>query len=187
VLLRDPTLALGIEKLANYVARAPSRDLGKRTLEGSRPAWSLYVHAALATMGKRGLAWLIDEGIAKTQEMRNQIVGRPEFELLAEPSLNILVYRYVPVRERQRAPRLVAGADQAFTNEVNRRLQELQFADGTGFVSRTLLSHTIYGASTPIVALRAVLANPMTTSENTKAVLDEQVRLAAGIEAETRA
>lgn len=183
VLLRDPKLALGIEKVANYVARAPSRDLGKRTLEGSRPALSLYVHAALATMGRRGLCWLIDQGIAKTQAMRNQIAQRPEFELLAEPELNILVYRYIPSTQRERLGRTGSdGPDHAFINSVNQRLQEQQFADGTGFVSRTLLAHTCYGAQTPIVALRAVLANPMTTVEHTSAVLDEQVDLAAEIE-----
>ena len=184
VLFRDPELARGIEKVANYVVRASSRDLGKRTLEGSRPALSLYVHAALAIVGRRGFEWLIDEGMRRTEAMRQHILARPELELLAEPELNLLCYRYLPASERGRVGRGgPQGPDNARVNEVNRRLQELQFADGTGFVSRTLLSHTPYGADPPIVALRVVLANPMTTVAHIEAVLDEQIRLAGEIEA----
>lgn len=184
VLFRDPELARGIEKVANYVVRASSRDLGKRTLEGSRPALSLYVHAAVAIVGRRGFEWLIDEGMRRTEAMRQRILARPELELLAEPELNILCYRYLPASERARAGLAGArGPDNVRVNDVNRRLQELQFADGTGFVSRTLLSHTVYGAEPPIVALRVVLANPMTTVAHIEAVLDEQIRLASELEA----
>jgi glutamate decarboxylase len=183
VLFRDPELARGIEKVANYVARPPSRDLGKRTLEGSRPALSLYVHAALAIMGRRGFEWLIDQGIDKTHYFRESVSRRPELELLAEPELNILVYRYVPARERPRLGRTGdQGPDNELINGVNRRLQEQQFSEGMGFVSRTLLSNTRYGAGVPVVALRAVLANPMTTPAHIDAVLEEQLRLGAKIE-----
>ena len=184
VLFRDPELTRNIEKVAHYVARAPSRDLGKRTLEGSRPALSLYVHAALAIVGRRGFEWLIDQGIDKARIMRDRIAARPELELLADPELNILVYRYVPARERAKIGKTGAGGpDNEYINRVNRKLQELQFAEGEGFVSRTLLLHTRYGPSPGIVALRVVLANPMTTAEHIDAVLDEQRELAAQIEA----
>ncbi|MBN1962611.1 MAG: aminotransferase class V-fold PLP-dependent enzyme [Deltaproteobacteria bacterium] len=183
VLLRNPKLATGIEKVANYIAREASLDLGKRTLEGSRPALSLYVHAALATLGRRGLAWLIDQGMAKTKAMRAQIIARPEFELLAEPELNIMVYRYIPISQRQRIGHAgVEGPNNKYINEVNKQIQEQQFTFGTGFVSRTLLTHTHYGSKVPIMALRAVLANPLTSDEHLRAVLDEQLELATAIE-----
>jgi glutamate/tyrosine decarboxylase-like PLP-dependent enzyme len=181
VLFRDPELARSIEKVANYVARGPSRDLGKRTLEGSRPALSLYVHAALAIIGRRGFEWLIDQGIDKTRAMRDRVAARPELELLAEPELNILAYRYLPARERGKVP---GAIDNDHVNDLNRQLQELQFADGSGFVSRTLLSHTVHGDHPPITALRVVLANPMTSLVHIDAVLDEQIHMGAELELE---
>ncbi len=173
LLLRDPSLAKNIERLANYVARAPSRDLGKRALEGSRPPLSLHLHAALAIVGRRGFAWLIEQGIAKAASLCRLIEARPCFELLAEPELNIVVYRYRPEGEH----------DAARLNAINRALQEREFAEGHGFVSRTLLSHTIYGELPPIVALRAVLANPLTTREHLESILDEQAAIGARLAA----
>ena len=62
VLLRNPALAQVVEKSARYIVRRGSADLGRRALEGSRPASSLFVHAALSILGREGYEFLIDEG-----------------------------------------------------------------------------------------------------------------------------
>lgn len=184
VFLRDPHLAAVVEKQARYIVRPGSIDLGKRTLEGSRPGMALFLHAALHIIGRRGYAFLIDEGMRKTQYMAAAIRRRPEFELLADPAANILLYRFIP--ERWRADllsgRLDTGANEAL-NQVNEQLQKVQRQAGSSFVSRTTTNTSAYGADQSIVALRAVLANPLTTEADIDAVLDDQLRLAAQISA----
>lgn len=184
VLFKDPKAAQAIEKQARYTIRAGSGDLGKRSLEGSRPAMVLFLHAALHLLGRQGYEALIDEGIRKARFMAGTVERRPEFELLAEPELNLLVYRYLPepFRAAARDGRLTA-ADNAVINEINEALQRTQGRAGQSFVSRTALETTRYGREVPIVALRVVLANPLTTDADIEAVLDEQIERARELEA----
>lgn len=185
VLFKNPKAANAIEKHARYTIRAGSGDLGKRSLEGSRPAMVLFLHAALNLLGRKGYEVLIDEGIEKARFMADAVRQRPELELLAEPELNLLVYRYLPepFRAAARDGRLTA-ADNAVINEINEALQRLQGRAGQSFVSRTALETTKYGRDLPIVALRVVLANPLTTEADIEAVLDEQVERAAELAAD---
>ena len=67
VLFRDPKIADCIEKQAHYIVRPGSFDLGRRSLEGSRPGMVLLLHAALNLIGRRGYEALVDEGIRKAQ------------------------------------------------------------------------------------------------------------------------
>jgi putative pyridoxal-dependent aspartate 1-decarboxylase len=183
-LFRDPTLAQCVETTANYIIRTDSVDPGRRTLEGSRPAMGAFLHAALHILGRTGYQKLIDAGIENAAYMARVIKARPAFELLAEPQLNIVVYRYIPptLREAARSRRLLAEHNDAI-DDCNRRLQERQRDLGESFVSRTVLTNTRYGPAA-VVTLRAVLANPLTTRQDLIAVLDEQVALGDQISAE---
>jgi glutamate decarboxylase len=180
VMFRNPYLAKVIEKQARYIIRSGSFDLGKRSLEGSRSGTALFLHAALNILGRKGYEFLIDEGIRKTLYMSHSIRTRPEFEVLIEPEMNILTYRYLPEPWRERA---VTGdlseSDHQSINGYNERLQKLQRGTGHTFVSRTTLSTTRYGKHLPIVALRAVIANPLTTESDIDYVLTHQLQLAA--------
>jgi len=185
LLFKDPQTARSIEQQARYTIRAGSGDLGRRSLEGSRPAMVVFLHAALHLLGHRGYEILVDEGIRKTDFLASSIRRRPEFELLAEPELNILVYRYVPLPMRARvASRNVTVDDNRRMNELNEALQRTEGRAGTSFVSRTALETTCYGPEIPIVALRVVLANPLTDEKDIEAVLDEQVATARALEAD---
>lgn len=53
---------------------------------------------------------------------------------------------------------------------------------GQRFVSRTMLGTTKYGSQCPVLALRVVIANPLTAELNIPAVLDEQVWRAQELE-----
>jgi glutamate/tyrosine decarboxylase-like PLP-dependent enzyme len=161
----------------------PIRDLGKCSLEGSRPGNALFLHAGLHIIGKRGYGSLIDENIRKTIGMAVSIRARPEFELLTEPQTNILFYRYIPLRWRTLAKRRefpeVARRE---INLCNERIQSAQYRAGQTFVSRTTVRATHIGHRGPVVALRAVIANPATTERDIEAVLDDQVRIARHLE-----
>src|SRR5262249_22950077 len=127
LVLRDPAAARSIEKTANYIIRTGSDDLGRRSLEGSRPATALYLHAALHVVGPRGYEALIDRGIERARSLAEAIRTSAEFELLADPELNIVNYRYLPVEFRAAAASgTLTDADNERINEFNRRLQEAQ-------------------------------------------------------------
>ena len=179
VLLRNPHLAKEIEKYAPYTVRKDSIDLGKRSLEGSRPGTAIFLHSALNTIGQKGYEFLIDEGIRKAHYMANLIRASSEFELLIEPEINIILYRYIPEFWRQKSVRVqLSESDNQFINQFNKHLQEAQYKAGHTFVSRTTLENLSYKSKLPIIALRAVIANPLTTESDIDAVLNNQMKIA---------
>jgi len=185
VLFRDPRQAAVVEKQARYIIRAGSPDLGRRSVEGSRAAMALHLHAGLHLLGQRGYAQLIDRGIARAQEFAAAIRARPSFELVVEPTTNIVNYRYLPpaLRAQARAGDL-SSDEQNLLNRLNERLQTAQREIGQSFVSRTTLAYTRHGRGPAQVVLRAVIANPLTQRAHLEAVLDEQEKLGAGLSAE---
>ena len=161
---------------ANYVNRLGSVDLGIKSLSGSREANSLILDSALKIMGSGGYALLIEHGIETAKSFAEEIVKRPDFELVTPPELNILTYRICPKELR---PEL-AGAVDTQRNEINKRLNEinitvqrLQREVGKSFVSRTTLK-TYKGCCESIVVLRCVIMNPLTDINILRDILDEQ-------------
>lgn len=182
VFFRDPYLASSIEKQASYTMRKGSFDLGKRALEGSRPGMALLLHAGLKLIGLKGYEFLINEGIRKTQYMAACVSAMPEFELLAEPDTNLLIYRYIPEQFRVVAvKKQLTEIDNQIINKINESLQKIQRQIGNTFISRTIKKNINYGNEIPVVAMRAVIANPLTTEEDINAVLNDQIQIAAKI------
>jgi putative pyridoxal-dependent aspartate 1-decarboxylase len=178
VLFKNPKLAAVIEKRANYIIRENSFDLGKRSLEGSRPGMSLYLHAALNIIGQKGYEILIDEGLRKIQYLADVISQKSEFELLLQPEINILLYRYLPKKFREKvASRPLTKTDNRIINGLNEQIQKSQRKRGHSFVSRTTIYTEKYGKDTPIVALRIVIANPLTQESDLNDVLNEQLEI----------
>ncbi len=182
-LFRDPQALNAIEHHAAYVIRTGSRDLGSRTLEGSRAGMALLVHSGLRVFGRQGYALLIERGIELARDFAARIEAAPDFELVTAPELNILTYRYAP--SWWQAAWRAADADgrarlDAGLNEVTVALQRRQRAHGRSFVSRTTLRFDERAG--PVTVFRVVLANPLTTLTILDAILDEQRALAAGPE-----
>lgn len=180
-LFKDPRTLNNIEHHAQYIIRPGSKDLGSNTLEGSRPGMAMLVHSALHIIGRRGYELLIDQGIDKAQRFAELIEEHPDFQLITDPELNILTYRWCPASVQQ----LLRRADRATCEEVNevlntmtRDLQRVQRENGRSFVSRTRLTPKEYGTQL-ITVFRVVLANPLTTVKILEDVLTEQQELAA--------
>jgi putative pyridoxal-dependent aspartate 1-decarboxylase len=181
LLLRNPHAARAIEKSTDYILRDGSDDLGRYSVEGSRPGTSLFVHAALHIIGRRGYESFVDDSIVRAAFMAAQLRRREEFELLAEPETNMVVYRYVPPHlEGHRAEGETSTCPQHALNLFNTALQQQQLRVSRTLVSRTVLRHLRYGE--PVVALRAVLANPLTTEEDVCALLDDQTEIARALQ-----
>ena len=183
LMLSDPQLAKVIEKQARYIVRKGSYDLGRRSLEGSRPGMALFLHTALNVIGSKGYEFLIDENIRKTQYLASLIRLRPQFQLLIEPMMNILTYRYIPEQLRERVARgELAVADNELINRFNERLQKQQRQIGQSFVSRTTFHMDHSDGPRLVVALRCVIANPLTDESDLEAVLNHQLRIASELD-----
>ncbi len=180
VLFKDPTATDAIEHHAEYILRKGSKDLGSHTLEGSRPGMAMLVHACLRVIGRKGYEILIDKGIEKAQYFAELVKADDDFELISEPELCLLTYRYVPKKIKQK----IAEADEqtrldifASLNRFTASMQKRQREAGRSFVSRTRLTPAQYDHQ-PTVVFRVVLANPLTSQSILKDILAEQKELA---------
>ena len=159
VLFKDPYRADVIEHTADYAVRPGSMDLGRRSLEGSRPGSVLLLHAALHLLGQRGYEQIVDRSMRRAEEMAEAIRGRPAVQLLVAPETNVVLYRYLPPHLRGRHGAGLDAQANALVDSLNVEIHDRQGATGAR-VSRT--SWTLDDPQGPrrVVALRAVLANP---------------------------
>ncbi|CAM4048454.1 pyridoxal-dependent aspartate 1-decarboxylase PanP [Pseudoalteromonas byunsanensis] len=180
VLFKDPAASDAIEHHAEYILRKGSKDLGSHTLEGSRPGMAMLVHACLRVIGRKGYEMLIDKGIEKAKYFAELVKQDPDFELISEPELCLLTYRYVPAQIRE----AIAKANEqeridiyAALNRFTASMQKRQREAGISFVSRTRLTPEQYDHQ-PTVVFRVVLANPLTSHSILQSILEEQKQLA---------
>jgi glutamate decarboxylase len=180
VLFKDPTALAAIEHHAAYILREGSRDLGSHTLEGSRSGMAMLVHAGLSIIGRKGYELLIDQGIERARRFAQRIDAHPDFELITEPELNILTYRYNPAwiqKELADAPAEKGARINEILDKVTETMQKRQRETGRTFVSRTRLAPGRYRGDR-ITVFRVVMANPLTTDEILSSVLEEQCEMA---------
>jgi len=180
VLFRDPSMVRAIEHHAEYIIRHGSKDLGAHTMEGSRPGMAMLVYSALHVMGRRGYELLIDQSLAKAKDFARLIAAQDDFEVVTEPELCILTYRFVPARIKPLLAGLNAEQVRRITphlNALTRFIQKRQRETGSSFVSRTKLTPAQYHRE-PTVVFRVVLANPLTTHEMLAEILQEQREIA---------
>ncbi|NVK24764.1 MAG: putative pyridoxal-dependent aspartate 1-decarboxylase [Gammaproteobacteria bacterium] len=180
VLFKDPHSTDVIEHHAEYILRKGSKDLGSHTLEGSRPGMSMLLFACLKVMGQTGYEMLIDRSINNAQYFADLIASEPDFELVTEPELCILTYRYVPKVVKDYMA-ICSQEDKEIINELlndlTRFIQKKQRESGKSFVSRTRLTPKAYNGQT-ITVFRCVLANPLTTKQILADILQEQKEIA---------
>ncbi|HKL21893.1 MAG TPA: aminotransferase class V-fold PLP-dependent enzyme, partial [Tichowtungia sp.] len=184
VCFNDPDVMDVIAYHANYVNRRGSVDLGIKSLAGSRGAKSLILYSALKIMGAKGYSLLINHGIELARQFAREIAGRPDFDVITPPELNIMTYRICPppfkkalkegdFEQKRKINQLI--------NEINIGVQRTQREAGNSFVSRTVLDMRNmpeyaagYQPGDEMVVLRVVLMNPITSLEILKDILDEQ-------------
>ncbi len=177
-LFEDASHVQHSESNSRYQARKGSYDLGRFTLEGSKDFMSLVLHGAFSILGKEGFGEVIRNNYHSAQIFAKMIREREEFELLYEPDLNIVLYRYLPLRFRTK--RDYSDVELESINRLNKQIQQEQFKRGNSFVSYT----SVKKKSDVInqVVFRTVFMNPYTTLEHLELLLDEQVSIAYEIE-----
>ncbi|ENM5825374.1 putative pyridoxal-dependent aspartate 1-decarboxylase [Vibrio metoecus] len=176
VLFKNPDAMHSIEHHAQYILRQGSKDLGSHTLEGSRSGMAMLVYASMHIISRPGYELLIDQSIEKARYFADLIDAQTDFELVSQPELCLLTYRYLPAHVRE-ALEKSQGAQRAalneLLNELTKFIQKKQRETGKSFVSRTQLNPHQWDKLATII-FRVVLANPLTTKGILRNVLDEQ-------------
>lgn len=203
VMFRRETDLNHLMQTANYVIRRDSVDTGKFTIEGSRPFACLKPWAALKIMGREGYALLFRSAKENTHFLEEMLGGCGNFEILNNPELFILNYRFIPqivrdqLHEWEEMEKSSRDKKQVTTlekrvrkvnhvvNALNIKLHKALRLDDTTFVSRTTLEATRYRPQ-KIVVLRAVLINPLTDRSILEEVVDTQNRIGLEIWEEFR-
>ena len=179
VFFKNPSAMDAVAYHANYVNREGSVDLGIKSFAGSREANSLVLDSALKIMGTNGYAILIDHGIDMAKCFADMINNRENFELITKPELNILTYRLVPKKYKNKLDFGTMDEKNKTNiklNDVNQTIQRIQREHGKSFVSRTMLK-TLKSKDICMVVFRCAIMNPMTDVKVLKEILDEQEQI----------
>lgn len=179
ILFKNPGDLNYMRHNSTYILRPDSRDQGRFTVEGSRPFSALRPWTAIKVLGAEGFQLLFENAFDLTNYFKMKLDRSTVFELLNEPELFILNYRYVP--EKLKKVRIDSSINNKELNEllnkINKELHRLIRDEDNSFVSRTSLESTKYKPF-QVTCLRAILINPLTTTEIVDEVLSEHELLA---------
>ncbi len=183
-----------IRHSSRYIIRRNSVDIGRFTIEGSRPFACLKPWASLKIIGRKGYGLLFRHARESTDYLRSILDNCGNFETMNVPELFILNYRFIPeiVREQisiwsdiassSKVGKKTKDADKKIRkvnrliNGLNVKLHRELRRDDTTFVSRTTLESTRYRPQN-IVVLRAVLINPLTDKKVLHEIVETQNRI----------
>ncbi|MEJ2725890.1 MAG: aminotransferase class V-fold PLP-dependent enzyme, partial [Deltaproteobacteria bacterium] len=146
--------------LLRGIEGADSVDMGRFTIEGSRPFAGLKPWAALKIIGREGYGILFNSARENTRSLRDILAANGNFEVLNSPELFILIYRFSPepvrrslrawreerertgYKAREKALDRVIRKVNHVMNGLNIKLHKALRLDDTTFVSRTTLEST---------------------------------------------
>ncbi|MHC5903133.1 lysine decarboxylase DesA [Streptomyces sp. S6] len=124
-----------------------------KSLQTTRRFDALKLWMTLRTMGADGIGELFDEVCDLAAEGWQLLAADPRFDVVVEPSLSTLVFRYVPA----------AVTDPGEIDRANLYARKALFASGAAVVAGTKVGHRHY--------LKFTLLNPETTTADITAVL----------------
>ncbi|MFF3190656.1 lysine decarboxylase DesA [Streptomyces misionensis] len=125
-----------------------------KSLQTTRRFDALKLWLTLRTMGADGIGELFDEVCDLAVAGWRLLAADPRFDVVVEPSLSTLVFRFVPA----------AVTDPAEIDRANLRARKALFASGEAVVAGTKVGGRHY--------LKFTLLNPETTPADIAAVLD---------------
>jgi aromatic-L-amino-acid decarboxylase len=165
-LVREPgRMADAFRRPAPYLVHDPDSPVAgpvsfnDRGPELSRGFRALKVWMGLKRHGRRGYAGAIEHDVAMARFLADDVNSRPDFELLAEPVLSIVAFRYRP-----------AGLplSEAELDLLNRQVINQLVGDGSFFLAPTLLKGR--------TAMRVAIVNFRTREDDVRALLAEAAR-----------
>ncbi len=165
-LVRQPgRMAEAFRRTAPYLVHDPDSPVlgpvlfNERGPELSRGFKALKVWVGLKHHGTRGYAAAVEHDVAMARFLADAAREREDFELLAEPVLSIVGFRYRP------AGRDLAEVD---LDRLNRQIVNRLVGAGAFFLAPTILKGR--------TAMRAAIVNFRTGEDDLRALLDESAR-----------
>lgn len=159
ILVRDRATLRHVTYHADYLN--PHRMVEQRipnqvdkSIQTTRRFDALKLWLTLRIMGAPALGELFDEVIDRAADAWKLLHDDPRFEVVVEPRLSTLVFRYVPSTDQ----------DPELSDRVNLHAREALFASGAAIVAGTVVDGRHY--------LKFTLLNPETTLEDIATVLD---------------
>jgi L-2,4-diaminobutyrate decarboxylase len=183
VLVRDEgDLDLAFAQQAPYLFHTGQTertlDQGVRSFQCSRRADVLKLWFVMQRFGSHGLGALYDHLCRTARLLYEAIEERDDFENLHEPESNILCFRYIGGKQRDRDGRAVS-ADVERIDALNRELRPRYNKEGTGWITASVLD------GRPV--LRVTMMNPRTNAAHIRALLDGLTAKAKEIESGAQA
>lgn len=132
----------------------------ERGYELSRGFKALKVWMGLKRHGRRGYARAIERDVGLARFLAEAVTAHPDFELLAEPVLSIVNFRYRP-RD--------AAFPEAELDRLNRKVVNRLVASGAFFLAPTILKGR--------TSMRVAIVNFRTTEDDLTALLEEARRV----------
>ncbi|MEF3116221.1 aspartate aminotransferase family protein [Streptomyces chrestomyceticus] len=160
VLVRDHATLRHVTYHADYLnpARMAERRIPNqvdKSIQTTRRFDALKLWLTLRTMGADGIGELFDEVVDRAADAWKVLNDDPRFEVVVEPQLSTLVFRYLPYPDDR---------DPVLSDEVNLHAREALFASGDAIVAGTVVDGRHY--------LKFTLLNPETTLADIATVLD---------------
>ena len=196
VFFRNGTESKALMHNSNYIIRPDSIDLGRFSVEGSRPFASLKPWATIKIFGRQGFKQMFDHAFKLTSVLRGLVEVHSNFEAMNQPELFIFNYRFVPYSIKEKLDTLlikISDTDMRdekkeekkirYLNRIerlNKALNDLNIElhkairdEDESFVSRTMFDIPKYYYQDCVV-LRAITINPLTSPEILKEIIDHQ-------------
>jgi L-2,4-diaminobutyrate decarboxylase len=151
--VRDSHALQALEFHSEYaLQRSDPRDAGYRHFDGSRRFEALKIWMVIRHLGIAGLREFADRNLELAAACASELRRSSRFELIVEPDLNIVCFRFI-------AP----GLDEPALDALNLAIKERLFRSGV-----VLLSATRVGGR---VALRAIFSNPALDAERPRIIV----------------
>jgi len=166
-LVREPgRLADAFRRPADYLVHDKDSPVNgpvsfnERGPELSRSFKALKVWMGLKRHGRMGYARAIEHDVEMARFLAETLTGRPDFELLAEPVLSIVNFRYRPAG---------GSLDEPSLDRLNQRIVNRLVGSGAFFLAPTILKGR--------ASMRVAIVNFRTTEADLLALVDDAARV----------
>ncbi len=184
---------------SNYIIRPDSVDLGRFSVEGSRPFAALKPWATIKVFGRQGFSLIFEHAFELTSVLRGLVEMHCNFEAMNQPELFIFNYRFAPKAIQEELAKLMLMIQDddsddekiniakmrylkkieninSLLNELNIELHKAIREEDESFVSRTMIDMPQYFYQNCVI-LRAITINPLTSPEILKEIIEQQNKL----------
>ncbi len=130
----------------------------EKSVQWTRRADVLKPFVTFQTVGREGMAALVDAVIELANRVDDLVAEDPAFDLISASEISTTVFRYCP----QETPETVSHG--VWADEINDAIRDAALADGRTLLARTQADGRTY--------LKFTLLNPCTSLDDVAAVLD---------------